>query len=105
MSLKDILNSSTIDIQNPIKIIIKTKSIHFCSFIFTKVMAEIEPFYRTHDLHPTATGYFPLTSPCTSVCISFECQQIHKRKKTAHFNQSLFHFFFRIRMTQKTFRI
>lgn len=24
-------------------------------------MTEIEPFYRIHDLHPTATGYFPST--------------------------------------------
>lgn len=30
-------------------------------------MTEIEPFYRIHDLHPTATGYFPLTQQNT-VC-------------------------------------
>ncbi|XP_031620632.1 TBC1 domain family member 5 homolog A isoform X2 [Contarinia nasturtii] len=35
-------------------------------FIFTKVMTEIEPFYRIHDLHPTATGYFPSNPQCTT---------------------------------------
>lgn len=39
----------------------------FCSFIFTKVMTEIEPFYRIHDLHPTATGYFPSTPQCNVI--------------------------------------
>lgn len=27
-------------------------------------MTEIESFYRIHDLHPTATGYFPLNTQC-----------------------------------------
>ncbi|XP_055324041.1 TBC1 domain family member 5 [Sitodiplosis mosellana] len=35
-------------------------------FIFTKVMTEIESFYRIHDLHPTATGYFPSTPQCAN---------------------------------------
>lgn len=30
-------------------------------------MMEIEPFYRIHDLHPTATGYFPLTQQNATV--------------------------------------
>lgn len=47
--------------------VINSFSVSFllCSFIFTKVMTEIEPFYRIHDLHPTATGYFPLTQQST----------------------------------------
>lgn len=31
-------------------------------------MLEIQPFYRIHDLHPNAAGYFP-SSPQTAVCV------------------------------------
>lgn len=42
-------------------------------------MTEIEPFYRIHDLHPTATGYFPATAP-SSVKYKFSAAQKQQHK-------------------------
>lgn len=54
-------------------------------------MTEIESFYRIHDLHPTATGYFPLNTQNTvSLTIAKQKEELNEITFLFYIKQFLF---------------